>query len=50
MTERLYLEDAYCQQFAAAVTESVGGWSRLSRTAFHPGGGGQPFARPSRWR
>jgi len=43
MTERLYLEDAYCQEFEAEVTESVGGWLRLSRTAFHPGGGGQPF-------
>ena len=42
-TERLYLEDAYCQEFEARVTESADGWSRLSRTAFHPGGGGQPF-------
>lgn len=43
MTERLYLEDAYCREFEALVTESADGWSRLSRTAFHPGGGGQPF-------
>jgi misacylated tRNA(Ala) deacylase len=43
MTERLYLEDAYCREFEALVTESAEGWSRLSRTAFHPGGGGQPF-------
>ena len=43
MTERLYLEDAYCQEFDARVTASVDGWLQLSRTAFHPGGGGQPF-------
>jgi len=43
MTERLYLEDACCREFEALVTESADGWSRLSRTAFHPGGGGQPF-------
>src|SRR5689334_20474476 len=43
MTERLYLEDAYCREFDALVTESADGWSRLSRTVFHPGGGGQPF-------
>ena len=43
MTERLYLEDAYCHEFDAQVTESADGWLRLSRTAFHPGGGGQPF-------
>jgi misacylated tRNA(Ala) deacylase len=45
MTERLYLEDAYCREFDALVTESADGWSRLSRTVFHPGGGGQPFDR-----
>ena len=43
MTERLYLEDGYCREFEAEVTESADGWSRLSRSAFHPGGGGQPF-------
>jgi misacylated tRNA(Ala) deacylase len=43
VTERLYLEDAYCREFEARVTESVDGWSRFSRSAFHPGGGGQPF-------
>lgn len=42
-TERLYLEDAYLSEFEALVTDSADGWLALSRTAFHPGGGGQPF-------
>lgn len=46
-TERLYLEDAYLREFAAQVTGSADGWSALSRTAFHPGGGGQPFDQGS---
>jgi len=46
-TERLYLEDAYLRGFAAQVTASADGWSALSRTAFHPGGGGQPFDQGS---
>ncbi len=46
-TERLYLEDAYLREFAAQVTESAEGWSALSRSAFHPGGGGQPFDQGS---
>src|SRR5262249_42639862 len=41
-TERIFLEDSYVRQFEAVVTESLDGWSVLSRTAFHPGGGGQP--------
>lgn len=46
-TEHLYLEDAYLREFDAQVTESAEGWSALSRTAFHPGGGGQPFDQGS---
>jgi misacylated tRNA(Ala) deacylase len=42
-TERLFLEDPYLREFEALVTESAEGWALLSRTAFHPGGGGQPF-------
>ena len=42
-TERLFLEDPYLWEFDALVVDSVDGWSQLSRTAFHPGGGGQPF-------
>ena len=39
---KLYHDDAYIRQFAAIVTDSQGGASRLSATAFYPGGGGQP--------
>lgn len=46
MTELLYYQDAYCQTFDATITvlESVDGKTRvvLDRTAFYPGGGGQP--------
>jgi misacylated tRNA(Ala) deacylase len=46
MTELLYYQDAYCQNFDAAVVavESQDGKTRvaLDRTAFYPGGGGQP--------
>ena len=42
-TERLFLEDPYLREFDAVVTSSLDGWLQLSRTAFHPGGGGQPF-------
>ncbi|MCC6456707.1 MAG: alanyl-tRNA editing protein [Caldilineaceae bacterium] len=46
MTELLYYQDAYCQNFDAVVVavESQDGKTRvaLDRTAFYPGGGGQP--------
>jgi misacylated tRNA(Ala) deacylase len=42
MTARLYLRDSYRQGFEADVVESERGWCTLSRTAFYPGGGGQP--------
>lgn len=45
MTELLYQTDAYLQEFEASVTSVVEG-SRavvLDKTAFYPGGGGQPF-------
>jgi misacylated tRNA(Ala) deacylase len=45
MTDRLYLEDGYLREFDASVLESSEGWCTLSRTAFHPGGGGQPHDR-----
>jgi misacylated tRNA(Ala) deacylase len=42
-TELLYLEDAYVRDFAAVVTGVVGeDGVILDRTAFYPGGGGQP--------
>jgi misacylated tRNA(Ala) deacylase len=43
MTELLYLTDAYLQRFDATVTERVDGGVVLDRTAFYPGGGGQPY-------
>ncbi len=42
MTELLYTADAYVSEFAAAVTGQVEGGVVLDRTAFYPGGGGQP--------
>lgn len=45
MDSRLYLEDPYLRDFDAEVLEYAGGWCVLSRTAFYPGGGGQPCDR-----
>ena len=45
MTARLYLDDPYQREFDALVLESADGWVALSRTAFYPGGGGQPHDR-----
>jgi misacylated tRNA(Ala) deacylase len=42
MTELLYLTDAFVKTFDATVTAHVGGGVVLDRTAFYPGGGGQP--------
>jgi misacylated tRNA(Ala) deacylase len=42
MNPKLYLEDPYLREFDAEVAESIDGWCTLSRTAFYPGGGGQP--------
>ncbi len=42
MTDKLYLDDPYLREFEAAVLGSSDGWCTLSRTAFYPGGGGQP--------
>lgn len=42
MTERLYLEDAYIKEFQAEVREILDQGYALDRTAFYPGGGGQP--------
>lgn len=43
MTEFLYLEDAYRKTFTAEVTAVVDGGVVLDRSAFYPGGGGQPY-------
>lgn len=42
MSELLYLEDSYVQRFEAKVVEQIEGGLVLDRTAFYPGGGGQP--------
>ena len=42
MTEALYQTDAYLQKFDAMVTAVDGNKVALDRTAFYPGGGGQP--------
>ena len=42
MTELLFLTDAYVKAFEAVVTTQVDGGVVLDRTAFYPGGGGQP--------
>jgi misacylated tRNA(Ala) deacylase len=42
MTVALYYEDAYLAEFDALVTSVDGDRVRLDRTAFYPGGGGQP--------
>lgn len=42
MTELIYTTDSYAREFAATVTGHVEGGVILDRTAFYPGGGGQP--------
>ncbi|MGC8599924.1 MAG: alanyl-tRNA editing protein [Nitrososphaeria archaeon] len=42
MTELLYLQDCYIKDFTAKVLEDFGDSVVLDRTAFYPGGGGQP--------
>lgn len=42
MTEPLYHTDAYLKEFDAVVTAVDGSAVALDRTAFYPGGGGQP--------
>jgi len=45
MTEALYHTDAYLRLFEARVTAVDGQAVALDRTAFYPGGGGQPCDR-----
>jgi misacylated tRNA(Ala) deacylase len=42
MTEQLYQTDSYIREFDAVVTAVEGQAVTLDRTAFYPGGGGQP--------
>ncbi len=43
----LYQVDAYCRRFTARVTAAEGVAVQLDRSAFYPGGGGQPHDRGS---
>jgi len=43
VTELLYQTDSYIQEFEATVTAVDGQAVALDRTAFYPGGGGQPY-------
>jgi misacylated tRNA(Ala) deacylase len=42
VTEELFLKDSYVREFEAGVVELSGREVILDRTAFYPGGGGQP--------
>ncbi len=42
MTEFLHMEDSYLREFNASVIAQRDGAIKLDRTAFYPGGGGQP--------
>ncbi|MBA2713830.1 MAG: alanyl-tRNA editing protein [Rubrobacteraceae bacterium] len=42
MTEELFLKDSYTEEFEARVVKLGGREVILDRTAFYPGGGGQP--------
>jgi len=42
MTEQLHQTDSYLKEFDATVTAAEGQAVALDRTAFYPGGGGQP--------
>jgi misacylated tRNA(Ala) deacylase len=42
MSEELFLKDAYLKEFEALVSDLAGREVVLDRTAFYPGGGGQP--------
>lgn len=42
MTDLLYLTDCYLREFEATVVAAEGARVALDRTAFYPGGGGQP--------
>ncbi|MBM4416904.1 MAG: alanyl-tRNA editing protein [Chloroflexi bacterium] len=50
MTEALYHSDAYLKAFSATVVSEDGDGVVLDRTAFFPGGGGQPADLGTIWQ
>jgi misacylated tRNA(Ala) deacylase len=49
MTELIYLQDAYVREFEAGVQAVSEHGVKLSKTAFYPGGGGQPSDQGALW-
>ena len=47
MTDEIFLKDSYIEEFEARVVKLEGREVVLDRTAFYPGGGGQPADRGS---
>jgi len=47
MTEELFLKDSYLREFESPVVKLSGREVILARTAFYPGGGGQPADKGS---
>ena len=47
MTDQLFLNDSYTKEFEARVVKLDGREVTLDRTAFYPGGGGQPADKGS---
>jgi len=47
MTEELFLEDSYLKEFESPVVKLSGREVILAKTAFYPGGGGQPADKGS---
>ena len=43
MTDLLFHHDSYLREFEAVVINAVENSIELDRTAFYPGGGGQPY-------
>lgn len=49
MTVQLYQKDSYIKEFDASVLKATPEGIVLDRTAFYPGGGGQPYDLGTLW-